>query len=439
MIAIFGLGRSGLATAKAAHQFGQECFVFDEKPESAFEGSSIVRELNELQIPIRFGFTNDFRGISQLVVSPGVAKFHPILKGALDMGIPIWSEIEFAYRISKAPIIAITGTNGKSTTTAMTYLALKEQFEPVLCGNIYGSGFPEIPLTEAAANSHGGQILVAEISSFQLEWIHDFRPNSAIVTNVSDDHLNRYDSFEEYRKTKLRVFENMGDGDTAAWHSPDILTQPPSELKTLRFGAPSDYAYVDGSELMVAGKRFALSEFPFTESHNFLNAMAAVLLAMGATGASDPEPFVRGIQKFAGLTHRMQRIGERGGILVINNSMCTNPAAVVASSRSLPQRQHLLVGGVDKDMDFSPLAEYLRSAPHEVYLFGSDAEKIARQLDGGSTVFTTLADAFAAACSRASSGEVIMLAPGAASLDQFADFRDRGEAFTAMAKEWLEK
>ncbi len=458
-IAIFGLGRSGVSAAKLALKMGAIPTIYDEKPLEQFELTPLLEDVKGLGVQIKLGFDDEWNSqeTDLVVTSPGVAKVHPKLLAAVRNGIQVISEIELAYRASKAPIIAITGTNGKSTTTVMTYLCLKAAgVDAVLCGNIFGSGYPEIALTEAAMESTPDQVLVAEVSSFQLEWIDQFRPKTAIITNLSDDHLNRYEDFEDYAATKHRIFENMGEGDSAVWNNAFPNCEPPQYkgIGTFDFGIESGEAWLIDDRMYVRGYSIELSKLPFGGSHNYENAMAATLLAASCfNNESDIEyefdvaKLFPGLKAFKGLSHRMEHIGRsRNGVLIINNSMCTNPAAVVASSQSLTgssqslsQKQHLLVGGVDKGMDFAILREYLKASNHDVYLFGSDAMTIRRQLGDDLPVFLTMAEAFEFAIKRAKGGEVVMLAPGAASLDQFKDFRDRGEQFTKMAKEWLEE
>ncbi len=444
-IAIFGLGRSGVSAAKLALKMGAIPTIYDEKPVGQFESSPLLDEVNELGIQTKLGFAEEWNSkVTDLVItSPGVPKNHQKLQSDVNSGIQVISEIELAYLVSKAPIIAITGTNGKSTTTVMTYLCLKAAgVDAVLCGNIYGSGYPEIALTEAAMDTTPDQVLVAEISSFQLEWIDQFRPKAAIITNLSDDHLNRYEDFADYVATKRRIFENMGEGDSAVWNHAFPNCEPPRDrgIVTTEFGFESGEACLEGDRMIVRGEAIELSSLPFGGKHNYENAMAAMLLAASNFGDQfDVSKLFQGLKEFRGLSHRMEHIGSSNGVLIINNSMCTNPAAVVASSQSLSQKQHLLVGGVDKGMDFSPLRDYLKISDHNVYLFGTDSMTIRRQLGDDLPVFQTMAEAFEFAIKRAKGGEVVMLAPGAASTDQFKDFRDRGEQFTRMAKEWLEE
>jgi UDP-N-acetylmuramoylalanine--D-glutamate ligase len=455
-IAILGLGRSGLAVAKAALAAGDRPHVFDAKPADDARFKAHAKELKKAGIEFTGGFDGRFskHDFDQLVTSPGVDMRSPILREAQRNGIEVIGEIEFAYRVSKAPIIGITGTNGKSTTTVMTWLALKAAGEEaILCGNIWGSGFDEIPLTEAAMNSNVNQVLVAEISSFQLEFVRDFRPRCAGITNISPDHLNRYDNYEQYANTKRKLFDKMGEGDTIVANAGDTHTFPSNaSLRDRGFGLPRVRFYgaagvdasFDAGHLKVAVSE-PTSALPFHEKHNLLNACHASLLALGyleGKGSTNPGLQVQlvldGLKAFRGLAHRMEHLGHKGGIEVINNSMCTNPAAIIASSSSVPAPQHLLIGGIKKNYDFNPVRDYLDRAGHAAYLFGKDALEINEELGGSCLVFSTMKEAFRAAREKAAPGEVVMLAPGCASMDQFNDFVARGEEFRKMAKEWLD-
>lgn len=453
-IAVLGLGRSGIAVAKSAKAAGNSVTVYDSASADNPKLSERLAELEKLGIP----FVGDFNGpfpkeVEQIVTSPGVDMRSKLLQEPHKRGVEVISEVEYAYRISKAPIIAITGTNGKSTTTVMTYLALLEaEQKAVLCGNIYGSGYEEVPLTEAAISATEDQVLVAEISSFQLEWVKDFRPICAGITNISPDHINRYDSFEQYANTKRRIFDRMGTGDTIVANAGDMSTFPTNvSLRDRGFGLPSVRFYgnagadvsCDGTHLKISIME-PLSELPFEGKFNYLNACHASLLAMrylqvkGWKSATERAAAVlNGLKKFKGLAHRMEPVGERNSIKVINNSMCTNPEAVIASSSALPNHQHLLIGGVKKEYSFEPVYEYLRKKGHSAYLFGKDAVEIARELHEDTHIFDTMEEAFSAAARKAASGDVIMLAPGCASMDQFNDFVHRGEVFKQIAMEWL--
>jgi UDP-N-acetylmuramoylalanine--D-glutamate ligase len=441
-VAILGAGRSGVAVAEATKKLGGIPTLYDQKPSEQLPSASHIQEVG---ISLVDGFTGSLTtsDCDLLITSPGVDSRSPLLQGALASGVEVIGEIEFAYRISKAPIIAITGTNGKSTTTLMTWLCLRALGkDALLCGNIYGSGYEEVPLTEAAAAGTESQVLVAEISSFQLEWVNEFRPRCAAITNITPDHLNRYDAFEQYAATKHRIYRNMGEGDVYV-HHPDPATSP----KTPHGSFTELTTQIDTDRIVFGDKSIALCELPFGERHNVQNAAMAGLLALSfVEPPQEPLKFsTHSLNKvelaligFGGLDHRMERIGSRNSVDLINNSMCTNPGALIASSRSLDSHQHLLIGGLTKDLDFAPVADYLRESGNSAYLFGADAAKINSQLGGSFPVFRTMEEAFAAAIRAARPGDAVMLAPGCASMDQFTDFRARGDEFKRLAKEWLQ-
>lgn len=448
--AILGTGRSGQAAAQAALSAGASVTVLDER--TAPSNPATEAMFSQLGVAVRWGFSgaatrNEF---DVLVTSPGVRRDHPILVSSAKNGVEVIGEIELAFRISRAPIVAITGTNGKSTTTVMTWLCLKEAGASArLCGNIFGSGYEEVPLTLAACQAGPEEILVAEISSFQLEWISQFCPIVAGITNLSSDHQDRYASFDDYAATKHRIYSAMQEGVYVhragdAWTAARQLSL---SVEHWTFGAPEAEAHVGADYLRILNARIPLNALPFHAPHDLQNAMMAGLMAAAALRITRPEieevetRILQGLSKFQGLAHRMQRVGEISGIEFINNSMCTNAAAIVASSRAVDKSQHLLVGGRDKQLDFSALRDYLDldGQRHRVYLFGSDAANIAAQIGGEWPEFSTLAEAFTAAAMAAKPGEAVMLAPGMASMDQFSDFRERGELFVHLAKEWQER
>ena len=481
-----GLGRSGLAVARAARARGAHPIVIDESQSLA--KPELLDEARAEGIDVRLGWTGSFAELSAdlVVVNPAVDARHPKLQRP---GVELVSEVEFASRIARGPIVAVTGTNGKSTTVVMTYLALRAcGLNPLLCGNLYGSGYPEAPLTEAALNGGEGQPLVAEISSFGLEWTSTFRPRAAAITTIQPDHLDRYDAFEDYAATKQRIFAGQTADDYAVVRANDPVVVPPCGMPNayaprrqrsapsaeekadcphvLTFGATGEHARVEELDLVVLDTRIPLDSLPWTEPHNHANAACAALLAYGLLKALDsplieaaratkpkpsvfglrtpvppalPKEIVAGLREFRGLAHRMETMGERKGVVVVNNSMCTNPDAVVASALAARRPTHLLVGGVDKGLDFVPLGRFLGGGRHRAYLFGRDARQIDVQMGGGFPIFGTMEEAFLAATAEARSGETIMLAPGCASSDQFRDFRDRGDQFRAMAKDWLQR
>ncbi|MFZ4508711.1 MAG: UDP-N-acetylmuramoyl-L-alanine--D-glutamate ligase [Fimbriimonas sp.] len=497
-VAVLGLGRSGLAVAQACLERGAKPSVFDSKSRASLAKPEIAHQLEELNVPLTFEFEGHWTPaeFDMVVTNPAVHRKHPTLVNSAQAGVEVVSEVEFAHRISLAPIVAITGTNGKSTTTVMTWLALRACGEDaILCGNLYGSGYEERPLTEAAAQARRGQVLVAEISSFQLEWIHQFRPIVAGITTITPDHLDRYDnSFEEYAQTKHQIWRNLTETEFAVCREDDPHVKPPNsgqgvvrgrpnslraraETRTPRvftFGPRGADASASEKGFAVFGRSVLPGSLPFRESHNLLNAAMALLITTGVLGWRErrdplsraaillaearrqgqvprkkrvslgmvpdygvPEIAIEGLKQFRGLAHRMQAVGERDGVLVINNSMCTNPDAVIKSAQGVGRPSRLLIGGVNKELDFAPLKRFLASSPHVAYLFGSDAPALGKMLDQEDRVYQTMEQAFVAASEAAKDGEAIMLSPGCASTDQFRDFVDRGNVFTQLATDWL--
>lgn len=424
-VAVVGAGRSGTAAAAALRMCGAEPTIYDRSPTPP---PDVIGNWDQ-------PFTKS--DCDLVVTSPGVPMQSAILQGSVANGLEVWSEIELAYRVSSAPIIAITGTNGKSTTTVMTYLGLQAAgFAAVLCGNIAGSGYPEVTLTEAAAMSTEDQVLVAEVSSFQLEWIREFHPVCAVITNIEEDHLDRYDGdASKYAAMKHRIYANLGASDCVV-AGPGVTVKGVGS-QVLRFGVPGSAAWSDSQSIWIGDQDFQVSDLPFREAHNLLNAQAAILAARSFAGPRSLPAIFEGIRYFVPLDNRVESIGSRNSIEVINNTMCTNPAAVIASSRAINRRQHLLMGGMRKQLNFERVGSYLAESGHRAYLFGADRNEINEQMGGQWPLFDTMKEAFAAATDWARPGEVIMLAPGCASQDQFEDFRHRGTVFKEIAKEWL--
>lgn len=440
------MGRSGIAIAKAAKARGATPVVLDEAPAESEERIALQDELQAQGIEVVCGWHGRLEPGDHdiLVASPGFRRTHPAILDAQALGMEVISEIEFAGRIARGPIVAITGTNGKSTTTVMTWLILQGLgHDPILCGNISGSGYDELTLTEAADQGQDEQPLVAEISSFQLEWVRTFRPRAAAITNITPDHLDRHPTFEDYAQTKLRIFAQMGSGDTVVLpaEEPSLTSAqiraalPPGCVLKL-VGPGQDIRFAEG-QLWVGNEAFPMESLPFSQTYQLTNATIALGLAQATSSNWDAERAVEGLRKFQPLRFRMEILGERDGIQVINNSMCTNPMAVVHSSSGCPRKQFLLLGGLTKNLDFHPVGTYLRTSGHVPVLFGPAPDALRTMLGIDAPAFPSLAEAFHHAVSSALAGDAVILAPGCASSFPYANFRERGEAFQEIAKEWL--
>lgn len=454
-VAIAGLGVSGQAAALAVQARGGEVTALDEKPGDSGPLLKAVDRLAGQGINVVTGWPGrlDAKDYDILVVSPGLRIDHPVMH---DMAGRVWGEVELAWRISQAPLMAVTGTNGKSTVTVLTWMFLQaEGKKAVLCGNIAGSGYPEMALTQAASESHPDQILASEISSFQLETVHDFRPYSAGITVITPDHLDRHASYEEYRRCKLKLVSQMGVGDKviAPLHVPDplavdVFSKAPHARhvafdSTGRLEGRNSVVKRLGGDLVLSGQKIGLEELQVPGEHFAANVMMAWELASAFTPLG--EASIQALKSFRGLNHRMESVGEKAGVRVINNSMCTNPGAAAASILALRAtgkgRLHLIMGGSPKNMgeeEFAPLRQALRENDCVVRLIGPNPDLFRRLLGVPFESFDSMEAAFADCAKQSEKGQIIMLAPACASTAPYANFKERGDAFRSIAKAWLD-
>jgi UDP-N-acetylmuramoylalanine--D-glutamate ligase len=379
---VLGLARSGLAAAAALERRGVE----------------VVRADRELGNDEDVGL---IEGVGLLVKSPGVPAEAPLVVAARERRVPVWSEIELASRLLPNPILGVTGTNGKTTTAEWLGFILGA---PV-AGNVGRA------LSELDGEVEPEQLVVVELSSFQLEDVDRFRPRIAVLLNLEPDHLDRHGSFEAYRDAKLRIFENQTEADTAV--VPRDLDQ---EVRAQRV----EFA---------AGDRLP-AEPSLRGAHNRENAAAAVAAARAA-GAGEEE-IVRGLRDFRGVPHRLELVAELGGVEYVNDSKATNVAATLralAAYEDEPLR--LILGGSRKGEDFAPLAVALGPNVRAVYVIGETADELARAIPD--TIRAgDLATAVERAATAAQPGEVVLLSPACASYDQFRDFEERGEEFKRL-------
>ncbi len=440
-VLVVGLARAGLSMARALKKVGAEVLVVDQKSadnSAMFEPMDI---LNSLDIPFISGWAGDVNWdeFDLITPSPGVPKNHPTLVDAAKKDIPIFSEIEVGYLLSKAPIIAITGTNGKSTVTALTHHVLQHSgVDSILCGNIAGSGYEERTICDASIVANESNVLVAEVSSFQLEWVQNFRPKCATITQITQDHLDRYKTFEEYSSFKFRIYENMDVGDTIVINKFRQETIPAStKADILSIGDFGSSAVISEGKLTFSDSDVVveMNDLWVPGKHSLSNLATAVLLSQPF--GVKTEKAVESVENFKGIQNRMEFIGESNNIKFINNSMCTNPSAVEASLDGFSGNVLLLAGGINKVVDLSPFS---RTAPRikSAFLFGRDASQISDALAVGgckSQLFGTLEQAFAKSIQCSESGDVIVLSPGCSSFDQFQDFIERGNRFRELAKQ----
>jgi UDP-N-acetylmuramoylalanine--D-glutamate ligase len=374
------------------------------------------------------------RDIDVVIPSPGVARSHVVLQRAVARGIPVLSEIELASRVLTCPILAVTGTNGKSTTTVLLGAMLKAAGVRVFVGGNLGT-----PLIDACAVEGEYQAAVVEVSSFQLEWVHSFRPRIAVLLNLTPDHLDRYATVEEYGQAKAAVLAAQQPGDVAVLNRDDPWVweqRRNTRAAVLSFGRePVEFgSFLNGDALIYWGpepapRRFPLGQVQLRGAHNCENMMAATTAA-AIWGAADAA-IQQALEDTPGLPHRLELVRELNGIRFFDDSKGTNVGAVEKSVGSFERDVILLAGGYDKGGDFRLLTPLLRARVKHVVFFGAAGPQIHAQLSDAapSSIAPDLAAAVRHAATLARSGDTVLLSPGCASFDEFTDYAARGRRF----------
>jgi UDP-N-acetylmuramoylalanine--D-glutamate ligase len=435
-IVVVGAARTGKATAHFLADRGARVLLIDEAPESAFPG--LREKMASLGVQVEFGphREDQFRKADGIVLSPGVPPSLDVIRGVGRRGIPVISELELASWFVGAPIVAITGTNGKTTTTTLVGMIIEQWRRRIFVGGNIGN-----PLITALTISPPPELVVIEVSSFQLEGTERFHPRVAALLNICEDHLDRHPSMEIYRQAKGRIFSRQGSGDVAVVNldDPEVVRALPSNphMEVWGFssaGAREARAVWRGDEILLNGR--ATMKTPTGGSvlfgpHVAQNIMAACLCAM-AVGCP-LEIMQAAIGKFSGLEHRMEYIGELNGVHVINDSKATNVGAVVSALACCKTSVVLIAGGKDKGIDFTPLRGPIQSRARAVVLLGEAAERMERVIAG--TVPThrtrTMGEAIQRALALAKAGDVVLLSPACSSYDQYSDYEERGKDFKA--------
>jgi UDP-N-acetylmuramoylalanine--D-glutamate ligase len=376
--------------------------------------------------------------VDMVVPSPGVPREAPVLAAAVRRGIPVVSEIELAFRLLPCPVIAVTGTNGKSTVTSLVGLALERGGQRTFTGGNLGT-----PLITAVASPP--EIAVAEVSSFQLEWVERFRPRVGCLLNVTPDHLDRHASFEEYRELKARLFAAQEDGDFAVVNRDDPeawRTAAGLRARVLSFGAAPVACGAFAGEGFAAlrlpeadEERYGLGRTRLVGRHNAENILAAITVARLA--GAPPAAVQAAIDELEPLPHRLAQVRERGGVRWYDDSKATNVGAAARSVDSFAGPIILLAGGVDKGGGYDGLVASARGKVKLALVFGAAADRIASALAGADVTVErapTLAAAVARADAAAVAGDTVLLAPACASFDMFADYAARGRAFRAAVE-----
>jgi len=439
-VAVIGVGKTGIATARFLAGRGAGIALTDEKPITAWgEAFSELKEQCDGLAIAPYG-PEILAGVDLVVPSPGVYPSNPILVEALRQAIPIVSELELASRFLNTPLVAITGTNGKTTVTTLIGKILRAAGKKVFVGGNIGA-----PLIGYVDGPQEAEWAVAEVSSFQLKWIRDFRPSIALLLNTTNDHIDYHGSFAAYRQIKESIFFRQSASDLA------ILNADETSTGSLigRLGAQVECfsssaavargMFLAGEKLVRVSHSGEREEYPLgmiriPGRHNIENVMAATLAAR-ACGCSPPD-IIRAVDGFRGIAHRIEYVDEINGVRFYDDSKGTNVGAVMRALQSFTQPLILLLGGRDKAGDFETLSPLIRERVRELILFG-EARQTINGLVGGvvrTQLTATMKEAVATARNLASSGDIVLLSPGCASFDEFADYKARGRAFQELVR-----
>ena len=435
-VLVLGLARTGRECARFLAQRGASVQVTDVRSEE-----ELKQEMETLAaLPIRYFLGGEdpdwLEGVDIIVPSPGVPAENVLLKEGSRRGIKILSEIEFACRFLRAPLVAITGTNGKSTTTTLVGEMLKASGGKVFVGGNIGT-----PLIGFVGGDW--EWGVVEVSSFQLEWIEEFRPRISVLLNLTEDHLDRYPNFRAYCQAKQRIFEAQAANDIAILSRDDRLVwemrkRIRARVVSFGFSEVDDGVFVAAREMIWRDgsreEKFPLSRVKIQGVHNVENMMAAIAAAKSAGVSASAIQKV--LEEFPGLEHRLEFVREKDGVRYYNDSKGTNVGAVVKSLASFSGPVILLAGGVDKGGDYGILRQEIRQKVRRLVLFGEAQEIIARALgDLTETVIVenleaAVGDAFA----HARAGEVVLLSPACSSFDMFRNYAERGQVFKSLVQ-----
>ena len=429
-----GLAKSGVSAANLLHKLGANVTVTDEKGEETL--SDNVKKLEKgISLKLNGHDSVNINGIDLTIISPGVPWDSPFLNKIREKGIRIMSEVEFAFQQLQAPFIAITGTNGKTTTTTLTGEILKRGGKKVFVGGNIGN-----PLCEEVLNGGKSELVLSEISTFQMEGSETFKPYISAILNITPDHLDRHESMDEYIELKKRVFINQDENDYMILNLDDEITAGFStevrgkkvffsRLKEVENGAFVREDKIifknDGREETVC----SLKDLKLIGVHNIENTLASVAIS-GICGISGK--IMRDvISEFKGIKHRMELVREIRGIRFINDSKGTNVGATVKSLQSFNEPIILIAGGKDKGSDYLPLKGLIEERVKFLILIGDAKKKIAKNLNGFKNRIEadTLENAVKEGYKRAKSGDIVLLSPACASFDMFRDYEDRGEQF----------
>jgi UDP-N-acetylmuramoylalanine--D-glutamate ligase len=428
-VAVLGAGLSGTAAALLLRSEGANVTVLDSAEESKLLKSTI-ENLRGRGVTVRAGTAaeKDSSAYDLVVLSPGIDPLSPLATNFSSRKIDTIGELELGWRSVDAPVIAITGTNGKTTTTELLAQMLNAcGQDTIACGNI-GK-----PLCEVALEDRDLDVLTVEVSSFQLETIQTFRPSVSVWLNFAPDHLDRYRSVAEYRAAKLRIFENQTAEDVAVINAGESL--PTLSARTVTFSAyanQADFRFEGGSIVYQSQPVLRMSDLKLRGSHNIENVMAA--LAVGLARGLTFEQMLPPLHAYEPRPHRCEFVREVGGVTYINDSKATNLDAVEKALIAQDRKVVLIAGGKDKGFTFETLRPLVSEKSRAVILIGEMATRICQDWKDAvpCEIANSLADAVERAHAVAQAGEVVLFSPGTSSFDMFKSYADRGDQFRAL-------
>ncbi|MEX5214833.1 MAG: UDP-N-acetylmuramoyl-L-alanine--D-glutamate ligase [Nitrospiraceae bacterium] len=451
-VVVVGLARSGVAAARLLARIGARVTVADRKDER--ELHEVLGQLDREQVALALGaqYERAFQQADLVVISPGVPTHAPVLEAVRRRGIRVIGELELASRLLSVPIVAVTGTNGKSTTVTLIGKFLQESGKQAFVGGNLGTAVSEAALAGLDADERRGagrspyEVIVAEVSSFQLETIERFQPWIAALLNITTDHMDRYDSIDDYVRAKCRIFENQNATDYAVINLDDprvaaigrtvrahgVGFTRRQTMQTTSTGG----AFLDGEEVIVSldGRRRTIasrSEIRLLGTHNVENVLAAATI--GLLCGCELDAMRRVLRSFSGLEHALELVREINGVRFVNDSKGTNVDATVKALESLDQPIWLIAGGKDKGGDLARLREPIARKAKGVVLIGEAAPLIAAAIRPYDRIrrAASLQEAVRLAAEQAEAGDIVLLSPACASFDMFADYQDRGRQFKA--------
>ena len=441
-VLVVGLGKSGLSASRWLSQAGALVTVTDIREEEAFD-RKVITEMSERGISLETGGHNatTFLESDLIVLSPGVPLDIKPLMEAREKGVPEMGEMGLAAGLIDIPIVAVTGTNGKSTVTDLVGSMMKNAGLAAFVGGNIGT-----PLMDYVAEGRRADYAVLEVSSFQLDTMDDFCPDVAIILNISPDHLDRYPDYRAYVDSKLKIFKNQRDkGHFAIVNDDDEeLTRfvPEGDVSLLRYGARkrgNRQAFIEGKKIRVSisGKKsidFSIEKIRLQGRHNLENLMAAILagLALGLA----PEVIRKTLESFKGLPHRLELVMQIKGVNFIDDSKATNVDAASRSILSFEEPVILIAGGRHKGGDYSPLLRAGKGKVKKAILLGESKSLMARALEGSiaCSLAEDMQDAVSQAFTSAGAGDVVLLAPACSSFDMFEDYTHRGMVFRSAVE-----